>query len=317
MNDLNELVVFSRVVEAGSCSAAARRLGTSKSAVSRQLMRLEDRLGAQLLQRTTRRLSLTEAGRVFHEHCARILREVEAAELAVSHAQRAPRGVLRVNAPMSFGQLAIAPALPAFASQHPELSVDLVLDDARVDAVDGGFDVTIRVADRLSDSSAIARRVAPARIVVCAAPCYVQRHEAPRTPADLASHECLVYSHRDRWRFRSAAGEEWVTVSGRLRANNGDVLRTAALAGLGLAQLPSFIVAADLASGALEVVLEEYEARPASIWALYSSTRHLSTKVRTFVDFLAERFAGDGAAGPRRSGAAVSGSSSLVAIARR
>ncbi len=293
MEPMSEMVVFSRVVEAGSFSEAARRLGSSKSAVSRQVTRLEGRLGVQLLQRTTRRLALTEAGRLFHERCAKIIREVEEAELAVSHAQRAPRGLLRVNAPMSFGQLVLAPAVPAFLSHHSELRVELVLDDRRVDAVEGGFDVTIRIADRLPDSSAIARRIAPTRVVVCGAPCYLERRGVPRTPADLASHECLVYSHRDRWLFRGPSGAEWVGVSGRLRANNGDALREAVLAGLGLGQIPSFIVAADIARGALEVVLERFEERSASIWALYSPTRHLSTKVRAFIDFLAERFASE------------------------
>jgi DNA-binding transcriptional LysR family regulator len=295
LDDLSEWVVFSRVVAAGSLSEAARQLGASKSAVSRSLHRLESRLGAQLIRRTTRRLSLTEAGRLFYERCSRILRDVEETELAVSQAQRTPRGVLRVNAPASVGHLAIAPALPAFVAQHPELRVDLALDDARVDAVEGGFDVTIRVADRLPDSSAIARRIGSARVVVCAAPGYLERRGRPSTPAELAGHECLAYAHRDRWRFYGPHGDEWRTISGRLRANNGDALRAAAVAGLGLTQMPTLIAADALASGALEVVLEEFEAPPAAIWALYAPTRHVPAKVRAFVDFLAERFASDAA----------------------
>lgn len=288
---MNAMHAFCQVVEAGSFSEAARRLGSAKSGLSRQVTRLECRLGVQLLQRTTRRLALTEAGRLFHARCIEIIRGVEDAELAVSHSQRAPRGLLRVNAPMSFGQLALAPAVPEFLLRHPELRIDLVLDDRKVDAIEGGCDVTIRIANRLPDSSAIARRIAPARVVVCGAPGYLARRGIPRTPRELAGHECLVYSNRDRWLFQGQKGEEWFGVSGRLRANNGEALREAALAGLGLGQMPRFIVAADLERGALEVVLESFEERSASIWVLYSATRHLSAKVRSFVDFLSERFA--------------------------
>jgi DNA-binding transcriptional LysR family regulator len=294
LEHMNAMHVFAQVVEAGSFSEAARRLGFSKSAVSRQVTQLEGRLGAQLLQRTTRRIALTEAGRLFHDRCARILRDVEDAEREVTQAQRSPRGVLRVNAPLSLGRLALGPMLPAFLARHSELRVELALDDRRVDAVEGGFDVTIRIAEQLPDSSAISRRIAAARVVVCAAPSYLARHGYPRTPAELARHECLIYSNRERWLFRGASGDEWTDVSGRLRANDADTLREAVLAGLGLAQIPRFIVAADLARSALETVLEPFEAsRSASIWALYSPTRHLSAKVRAFVDFLAERFASE------------------------
>jgi DNA-binding transcriptional LysR family regulator len=194
---------------------------------------------------------------------------------------------------MSFGHLAIAPALPDFVARHPDLRVDLALDDARVDAVEGGFDVTIRIADRLPDSSAIARRIGLARLVVCAAPAYLERAGRPRTPSDLAGHACLIYAHRDRWLFRGELGDEERAVAGPLRANNGDALHAAALAGLGLAQMPALIAGTSLGRGALEVVLGEFEASPASIWALTSPTRHVAAKVRAFVDFLAERFARD------------------------
>jgi len=291
LEHLNGMHVFARVVEAGSFSEAARRLGSSKSAVSRQMSQLENRLGAQLLQRTTRKLALTEAGRLFHERCVRIIREVEAAESEVSRAQRSPRGLLRVNAPLSLGRLALAPMLPAFLARHSDLRVELALDDRRVDAVEAGFDVTVRISEQLPDSSAISRRIAPARVVVCAAPRYLARCGIPRTPADLARHECLIYSNRARWLFQGPAGDEWTDVSGRLRANDADTLREAVLAGLGLAQVPRFIVADDLARAALRIVLEPFEARSAWIWALYSPTRHLSAKVRAFVDFLAEQLA--------------------------
>ena len=303
MDRMSAMVVFSHVVRAGSFSEAARRLAISKSTVSKQVTALEQRLGAQLLHRTTRKLSLTDTGRSFYERCSQIVREVEEAELAVVHAQATPQGLLRVNAPVSFGQLALAPALSSFLSRHLDLRVELVLDDRRLDAVEGGFDATIRIANRLPDSSLIARRVAPARIVVCGAPDYLARRGAPATPDELAAHDCLVYAYRERWSFRGPAGERSVGVTGRVVANNGDVLREAALAGLGLVQLPSFIVGEELASGALRVVLEPFEDPTASIWALYSPTRHLSGKVRAFIDFLTERFGGDPMAGSGASGA--------------
>lgn len=308
MNPLNAMVVFTHVVEAESFSEAARRLALSKSQVSKQVAALEARLGAQLLHRSTRKLALTEAGHGFYERCTQIVRAVEEAERAVIHAQSEPRGLLRLNAPMSFGQLALAPVLPAFLSQHPELRVELVLDDRRVDVIEGGFDLTIRVARRLADSSLIARRIASTRVVVCAAPDYLARRGVPGAPDALAAHDCLVYAYHERWRFRGPGGEQAVAVSGPLVANNGDALREAALAGLGLVQLPSFMVAADLASGALRAVLEPFEDASAAIWALYSPTRHLSGKVRAFVDFLAERFGEEratalGLSGSTRAGA--------------
>ncbi len=308
MDRLTAMVVFAQVVEAASFSGAARRLGISKSSVSKHVAQLEDRLGAQLLHRTTRRLSLTEAGRAFYERCAQIVREVEEAELEVGRSHAAPQGLLKVNAPMSFGQLRLAPVLAEFLARHPRVRVEMTLDDRVVNTIEGGFDVTIRVAPALADSSLIARRLAPNRVVVCGAPDYLARRGVPRTPADLVQHECLLYTYlssRDAWHFVGPEGDEWVTVAGSFRANNGDVLREAALAGLGLVQLPSFIVGPDLARGSLEAVLVPYEDRSTAIWALYSPTRHLSAKVRAFVDFLAERFGPepkwDAGAEPRRA----------------
>lgn len=292
MDRVTSLVVFAQVVESSGFSAAARRLGLSTSAVSKHVAQLEARLGAQLLHRTTRRLSLTEVGRGFYEHCVRIVRELEEAELAVNRAHTEPQGVLKVNAPMSFGQLCLAPAMARFLDRHPKIRIDLALDDRRVDPVEGGFDVTIRIA-ALGDSSLVARRLAPNRVVVCGSHAYLTRHGIPRRPDDLRSHNCLLYAYlssRDAWHFVGAEREEWVTVGGTLRANNGDVLREAALAGVGLVQMPSFIVGPDLARGALRAVLESYEDRTLSVWALYPPTRHLAPKVRAFIDFLARSF---------------------------
>jgi DNA-binding transcriptional LysR family regulator len=292
MDRIAAMAAFVQVVDAGSLSVAARRLDLSRSAVSKQLAHLEDVLGARLLQRTTRRLSLTEAGREFYERCARIVHEVEEAEQIVSRLQAVPRGLLRVNAPMTFGQQHLAPVLADFLKRYPDVQVELTLDDRVVNVIQGGFDVTIRISP-LVDSSLIARRLAPNRVVVCGAPAYFAAHGRPRKPRDLLRHNCLHYTYlssRNMWQFVGPRGSESVEVSASFRANNGDVLQAAARAGVGLVQLPTFIVGGDLASGVLETVLERYEDRTTSIWAVYPTTRHLAPKVRVFVDFLAARF---------------------------
>ena len=293
LQHLSAMAVFARVVEAGSFSAAARELALSKSAVSKQVARLEDRLGVRLLNRTTRRLSLTEAGAAFYEGCRQMLGEAEAAEAAVSHLAAAPRGTLRVNAPMSFGVLHVAPALPDFLERYPELAVEMALNDRVVDLVEEGFDVGVRIG-ALHDSSLIARRLAPARRLPCAAPSYVARAGAPEQPEDLREHACLLYSYQAtgrEWRFRGPEGERRVTVSGRLETNNGDALRAAALSGAGVALLPSFIIGDDLRQGRLRRLLPGWEgSEPTAVHAVYPARTNLSPKVRVFVDFLAERF---------------------------
>ena len=293
MDRMTAMAVFVEVVETASFSGAAKRLGLSKSSVSTHVSQLEEHLGAQLLHRTTRRLALTEVGRAFYERCAQIVGEVEEAELEARRSHAAPQGLLKVNAPVSFGQLQLAPAIAQFLGRHPKVRIEVTLDDRVVNTIEGGFDVTVRVAPPLADSSLIARRLAPNRVVVCGSPQYLARRGVPQRPGDLANHDCLVYTYlpsRDAWRFVGPNGHESVTVAGSVSANNGDVLRLAALRGVGLVQLPTFIVGPDLARGALEPVLVSYEDRSAAIWALYSPTRHLSAKVRAFVDFLAARF---------------------------
>ena len=292
MDLLAGMAVFARVVEARGFSAAARDLGMSKSAVSKQVTRLEDRLGARLLNRTTRRLSLTAAGAAFHEHCQRMLAEAEAAERAVTQLQVEPRGVLKLNAPMSFGVLHLAPALPDFMRRYPELTLDLALSDRVVDLIDEGYDLAVRIG-RLADSSLVARRLAPSRRVVCGAPAYFERHGRPLRPEDLRRHNCLLYTYMtsgDEWRYHGPDGEGAVKLTGTLRANNGEVLRDALLAGLGVAPMPTFMVGHDLAAGRLVTVLSEYADLDTSVYAVWPHSRHLSTKVRVFVDFLAERF---------------------------
>ena len=294
MYDLMDMAAFARVVEASSFSGAARELGVSKSAVSKQVSRLEDRLGVRLLNRTTRRLSLTEAGARFYEGCQRMLAEAEGAREAVTPLAAAPRGVLRVNAPMTFGVRHLSPALPALMARCPELSVDLVLNDRVVDLVEEGFDVGLRIG-QLRESSLIARRLADAPMLVCAAPGYLERAGVPARPEDLGGHPCLIYSYIEAgtvWRCRSAdGGAARVRVKGRLVANNGEALLAAARAGLGICRLPSFIVGDAVRAGDLVRLLPAWQVHPAAgIHAIYPAHRHLSPKVRVFVDFLAERF---------------------------
>ena len=292
LDSLAGMAVFAKVVEARSFTAAAAELGMSKSAVSKQITRLEDRLGARLLNRTTRRLSLTETGAAFYDRCARVVAEAQEAELAVTHLQSEPRGTLRVNAPMTFGHLHIAPAIPDFLARYPEVRVDMTMNDRFVDLIDEGFDVAIRIA-RLTDSSLIARRLAPDRRILCGAPAYFAKHGEPRTPDDLAAHNCLSYAYvsdTDQWQFIDGEGTRSVAVRGNLRANNGDAIRQALLAGLGVAVLPSFIVGPDIQAGRLKEVLRDYLPNRASVYAVYPHSRHLTAKVRVFVDFLADRF---------------------------
>ena len=291
MDQLTGLVAFARVVEANGFTAAAGRLGLSKAAVSKQVARLEDRLGVRLLHRSTRRLHLTEAGRDFYERARRIMAEVEEAEHAASSQQESPRGLLRVNAPVSFGVSHLAPVLARFMRRWPELRVEMVLSDRLIDLIEEGFDLAVRVA-ALPDSSLVARRLCAARQVVCAAPAYLAEHGRPRAPRDLARHDCLIYSYLstgDEWRFLDADGNPFgVRVAGRLRANNGDALRHAAVAGLGILYVPEFLVAAELASGTLRPVLEEWRTPDGAVHAVYPPGRPVGAKLRVFVDFLVE-----------------------------
>jgi DNA-binding transcriptional LysR family regulator len=293
MDRLTAIEAFVRVAEAQSFSEAARRLRSSKSAVSRNVSALETELGVRLFQRTTRSLTLTEAGRGYFERATRILADLEEANLAVSHLQSAPRGRLRVSAPMSFGFLHLAPALPDFLARFPEVAVDLAMSDRFVDLVDEGFDVAVRIG-ALEDSSLVARKLAPIRRVVCASPAYFEARGFPRSPDELKGHECLCNSNialSQEWQFTAPDGRFWpVAVKGRLSANNGDALRVAALKGQGLANLPTFIVGGDLQAGTLVTMLDEFISQHLAMSAVYPTSRRLSPKVRAFVDFLAGCF---------------------------
>lgn len=295
MDRLAALEAFVKVAETQSFSEAARRLRSSKSAVSRHVAALEADLGARLFNRTTRSLTLTEAGRGYFARATRILADLEEADASVSQLQAAPRGHLRVNAPMSFGFLHLAPALGDFLARYPEVELDVTLTDRFVDLIDEGVDVAVRIGS-LTDSSLVARRLAVVRRVLCASPDYLKARGVPQTPDDLKTHDCLSNTNINatrEWRFIHLDGKPWpVEVKGRMSANNGDMLRVAALRGHGFVHLPTFIVGDDIKAGTLVSVLEPYIAQDLTLNAVYSTARHLSPKVRAFVDFLAERFGG-------------------------
>lgn len=288
------MIVFAQVVDSRSFSAAAVRLGLSKSAVSKQIAKLEDRLGARLLNRTTRTLSPTDAGQDFYERCLRVVREVEEAERAITHLSAEPRGLLRLSAPASFGREYLAPLVPEMLARWPELRIEALFEDRFVDVVAEGFDLVIRIT-RLQDSSLVARRIASCRRVVCAAPSYLARRGVPRTPAELLQHDCILYSYatdQNEWEFLGPDGRlETVRVDGRLRANNAEVTLAALLAGAGLALSPDFIVGPDIAAGRLVPLLTDYENPFGAIYAVWPHNRNLAPKVRAVVDFLVERFA--------------------------
>ncbi|OWJ64779.1 LysR family transcriptional regulator [Inquilinus limosus] len=290
------MIVFAQVVDSRSFSAAAARLGLSKSAVSKQIAKLEDRLGARLLNRTTRTLSPTDAGQDFYERCLRVAREVEEAERAITHLSAEPRGLLRLNAPASFGREYLAPLVPEMLARWPELRIEVLFEDRFVDVVAEGFDLVIRIT-RLQDSSLVARRIASCRRLLCAAPSYLERRGVPRSPADLLQHDCMLYSYatdQNEWEFVGPDGRlETVRVDGRLRANNAEVTLAALRAGAGLALSPDFIVGPDIAAGRLVPLLTGYENPFGAIYAVWPHNRNLAPKVRAVVDFLVERFAAE------------------------
>ena len=296
MDRFGDLTTFVQIVDTGSFTAAAERLSIAKSAVSRRIAELEARLGAQLFRRTTRRLNLTDSGRSFYQRAVRILADLEEAELAVSQEHEALRGALRIAAPLTFGVRHLGPAIREFAARHPALAFDIDFNDRQVDLIQEGFDVAVRIA-RLADSTLVARRLATVRLVVCASAEYLERRGKPRLPADLSSHACLSYTLATDprvWRYRAPDGTAGsVKVPSHLAANNGDFLCEAALVGQGILLSPTFIVYEELAAGRLVALLPDYEWSNVAAYAVYPRTRHLSVRVRAFVDFLAARFAGE------------------------
>lgn len=294
MDQATEMVIFVRAVEGGSFSAAARSLELTPSAVSKQIRRLEDRLGVRLFNRTTRRIRLTEAGRAYYERCARIIGEIREAEEAVTSLSHSPRGTLRVCATVAFGRVEVLPLINHFLLRYPELGMEVDLTDRPVDLVEEGLDVAIQWREQMDDPSLIARRLAVNRRIICAAPDYLRRHGTPASPEDLQHHNCLTLnevSQFNDWEFEDAErGRRILHVRGSFRANTADALYEAARAGVGLARLSTWLVASDIRSGALMAVLPEYRHEQSAYYVVYPHRRHLSPKVRAFVDFLVEQF---------------------------
>jgi DNA-binding transcriptional LysR family regulator len=294
MDHLAAMRIFAQVVEAKGFAAAARSLGISKAQVSKQVAGLERDLGVKLLHRTTRRLSLTEAGGVFYDGCQRAIAEVAAAEAAVASLTGEPRGRLRVSAPLSFGLRHLAPALESFMNRYPDVRVELSLNDRRVDLVEEGFDIGLRIGTP-EDSSLIARRLASITRICAAAPSYLDREGRPRAPADLKAHRHLLYdniAHPNVMRLAGPGGVlRQVKVAGVLAANNGDILLSATIAGLGITFVPSFILGDALRDGALERVLPGWRGSERSaLYCLFPPDRHMLPKLRVFIDFLADWF---------------------------
>lgn len=289
MDRFDEMQTFVRVVESAGISAAAERLGIAKSAVSRRLQELENRLGVELLRRTTRRMALTEEGRLFYERSLRILDEVAEVENSLINEQREVQGLVRMAAPLS---LPLWPLLGEFMQRHPGVRLDLDLEDRYIDILREGVDLAIRIGN-LDDSSLVAKRLAPITTLFCASPAYLERHGIPRTPEALNEHHGLSYANvaeQRQWCLIDAAGKEHIArPTIRMRANNGDVLLQAALDGLGIAVMPRFICYRELASGQLQEVLSDYHTEESAAYALFPSRRHLPQRVRLLIDFLAER----------------------------
>ena len=294
MDRFHAIAAFVRVVEAGSFARAAERLGVSVSSVSRQVAMLEAHLDARLLNRTTRRLSLTETGRQFHERCVQLLSDLEEAEQSAGAGTVTPRGTLRLTCGVTFGIRHVAPAIAAFMARYPDTRCDVELSDRIVDIVDEGFDIAVRIGG-VGTQNLVARRVGATKLVCCAAPSYLARHGEPRTPEDLAAHACLTYEYAPQsglWPFRDQQGRERsVRVDGPAHANNGRFLEALALEGVGIAYEPDFIVGPDVRAGRLVPILRAFAPPPTAIHVVYPSRRHLSAKVRAFTDFLVQRFA--------------------------
>ncbi|MGI9233155.1 MAG: LysR family transcriptional regulator [Woeseiaceae bacterium] len=295
MDKFEDLQAFVAVVEAGSFTAASERLDSAKSAVSRRISALEERLGVQLLRRTTRVLNLTETGRGFYEHASRILADLEEAEAAVQQEHGELRGKIRLALPLSFGVRHMCKPIAAFSKLHPKVEFNLNLNDRRVDLIEEGADLALRIG-RLQDSSLIARRLFDARAVVCASPHYLSVHGEPKTPADLQNHDCLVYSNLEepnKWTYLDEEGEKRIVkVKPGLAASSGDFLTNAAAHGMGLVIQPTFIASESIRRGSLVPVLTDYDWPISPAYAVYPPTRHLSYRVRALIDFLAERFSG-------------------------
>lgn len=281
--------MYLAVVDGGSFAAAADKLGISRAMASKQIQKLEEHLGTRLLNRTTRRLSLTETGRAFHERSVQIIGDVEEAEQIAGQMTGRAQGVLRVTIPLSYGQHRLATIIGDYTQAYPQVQLDISLSDRKIDLVEDGLDLAVRIG-ALPQSDLIARKIGGVRSIVCAAPSYLARRGMPRTPAELAGHACLGYTLTGSgadWRMEGPDGALTVPITGPIRADNGDIIRLAALSGAGILFQPNFIVDDDLAAGRLMRLLPDWQSAELGVYAVYPSRKHLSAKVRTFVDFLA------------------------------
>ncbi|MDJ0805256.1 MAG: LysR family transcriptional regulator [Gammaproteobacteria bacterium] len=293
---MDDREVFFRVVEANGFGAAARRLDTTPASVSRRVKALEQRLGVRLLQRTTRKISLTEAGERYYQEGRRLLHELDDLEQALSASTREPEGELRIVAPISFGQRRLAPLVAHFAKLHGKLRISLILEDRETDLIDVAADLAIRIGYP-ADSSMVGRAIAPVPRHACASPEYLERRGCPASPTDLLQHDCLHYSlisEREEWTFLDQDGEQTLAIKGSFCSNNGDVLAEAAMQGMGITMLPSFIIEQGLADGRLIKVLQDYERAPLTLFALYPSRQHVPAKTRKFIEFLMDHLVDTG-----------------------
>jgi DNA-binding transcriptional LysR family regulator len=291
MDRMTSMATFVKVVESGGFSAAARALGISPSMATAHIQSLEERLGVRLLNRSTRKVSLTEVGHAYYERCLQILAEADDADQIAQALQSSPRGTLRLNTSVAIPPF-LAPVIAEYAALYPDVSIDLTMTDRMIDLVEDGFDLAVRNMS-VPDSSLITRRVASYRFVICGAPEYLAKHGTPRVPTDLTQHNCLVYSRSawgNEWRFAGPDGEQSVPVKGNLHANSDNALRLAAVHGQGLAMAPSFLVIDEIRSGRLIPVLTEFLQGEYAINAIYPHRHHLSAKVRSFIDLMARHF---------------------------
>lgn len=293
MDTLNAMKLYCHIVDAGQLSIAADQLNLSKGAVSKQLAKLETHLGGRLLHRTTRRLTPTEVGIAYYERAKQILESVEEAECVVTGLTAEASGTLKINAPMSFGFLHMGKLLAKYQQEHPKVTIDLTLHDRQIDLIEEGYDLALRIAT-LKDSSLIARKIAPCHLVMCASPAYLEKHEKPQTPRDLKNHQCLLYAYSESvrsWAFENKQGQkQQVSVNGPLIANNGNLICEAIVNGMGIAQLPTFIIGDAIRKGDATIILDDWRSKFENISLIYPSSRHLSAKVRTFVDFTVKYF---------------------------
>ena len=286
---------FTKVVEAGGFAAAAREMGLSRSVVNKYVIQLENALGTQLLRRSTRQVTPTETGLAFYDRCLQILSELDEAISAITELQEKPTGNLRVNAPMSFGTLHMAALVADYMVRYPDVHVELVLNDRFIDPIEEGFDVTVRIGTPAVLTSLISKEIVAAKRVLCASPAYLRAYGEPLQPGELKTHRCLHYGYQasgNQWRLSGPDGEFSVLINCVMWSNNGETLKDAAIKHQGIALLPTFIVGNALQEGELRTVLVDYQPTSITLCALYPRHRHLSAKVRHFIDLLVERFAG-------------------------